>query len=637
VIVLLESGAWVMDITSWLPRKPGWSVQGAWVSTFGTAIRRASEQGGMVAVPPGTNAWLRMSNYRNGPRPQLTCGAAFRVNPAITQPGMLMGWLSGSVLYAYLTLEPGPDSLRSYLRLYRYAPGSGTSQRVAEARVPWHWISDHYLEAQIQAGANGGVVVRLDGRDVLRWRGDPGGLGSPPPTAYDTVQWGGPIPGGGSGTLPFSIACIYFVDDIGTAPLQPTGFLGPCVVAYRPPSALVSGGWTVVGAADGLAAVAESFFLDLAGYITSSNSTALNTYDWRGLIGGTPYFAAQLHAVCTAADAGAQLAVAYNGTELWTQLVPQGTYGVATIPWAFEPTTGAPWTGLRLGSGQVRLRNRFGSADFRVAQLGFEVAYAWNPPHTRRPWVVQVNWADAPESDPLRWDHPLGEILTERLQRIEIERDLAYPQVQVDTCTITTEDPDWVVVPGRKESPLFGAVRFGAKARIWVHGPQRPVMQFYGEITDYQIALDGPPWRLVVRVESPLRQVLQTQVDIGQWRTGQYVMNYFIGGDEPTYDRSAALMRLLNAAGIARIRILVPISTFPKDWSGRGTFGALLAELMQLMRWAAWVEPMDGATGSDWRLVVQPANRNAPPMATWDWKQGALHPTPQVDYGGEIP
>jgi hypothetical protein len=634
MIVLIESFAWTDNPTIMLPNKPGWALVGTWSPASG--VQRPSESiraGGVSSTTPG--AWLRAISYRNGARPRLTCGAAYRIPAPITQPTVLLAWLSGGQYYTYLALAPAGavgGILQTELRLYRFSPAAGALGLVATSgRLHWHWDSDHYLEAQLAAGAAGGVEVRLDGRTVLQWRGDPGGAVASPPTAYDAVQFGGTLPGQPD-TPPPMLASAYLVDDVGaapTAPIQPTGFLGPCVVAYRPPSQLVAGGWSVVGADNGLNAVRE-IWLDTGSYIASSDSVATNTYRWADLLSETPYLGVQLQAASTVAASGAQLAFAYNGTELWTVLVPQGAYGVPTVVWPWEPTTGIPWTGARIANAQIRLRNRFGSTDMRVAQLGLEVAYSWNPPHTRRPWVVQANWADT--TDATRWDQPYGEILGERLQRVEIERDLAYPQVQVDTCTITTEDPQWIVVPGRKESPLFGGVRFGVKARVFAHGPAGPVPQFYGEITDYQIALDGPPWRLTVRLESPLRQALQTNVDIGQWRIGQDVARFTTSG---ALTPDCALARLLDSVQLTGNAVVGAEATFKKDWSGRGTFGSLLAELLQMLRWAAYIDP--APTSGDWTLVIRPAAATTTPMATWDWRQGALHPTPQVDYGGEIP
>jgi len=276
-----------------------------------------------------------------------------------------------------------------------------------------------------------------------------------------------------------------------------------------------------------------------------------------------------------------------------------------------------------------------GTPPLRATQVHREVVEPFLPQLPTGLWIVQVNWT-ATELWPDLWEQAYGNILSECLERVEIERDLGWPTLQVDTCTVTARDDDWVVVPGRTASPLYPNVQFGRPARVLARMPDgTPTPQFYGEIVDYQPNLDGPPWYITVRLESPLRRVLSKTVTVREFAAGAPTVRF----DDTT---QSPLHLLLDAAEIPTANRNIEVREWPaltSAWGGQATVGALLAQLADQAKAAVTCEPQyrTVASGVDWQLRWFDPRGQSTPTITWDWQVGDLQPVPQVDYAGELP
>lgn len=276
-----------------------------------------------------------------------------------------------------------------------------------------------------------------------------------------------------------------------------------------------------------------------------------------------------------------------------------------------------------------------GPSFLRATQVAREIVEPFLPRLPATPWIVQVNWT-ATDLWPDMWDQPYGNLLSECLERVEIERDLGWPTVQVDTCTVTARDADWVIVPGRTASPLYPNVQFGRAARVLARlADGTPMPQFYGEIVDYQPNLDGPPWYITIRLESPLRRVLSKTVTVREFGAGAATVRFDDPNDSP-------LHLLLDAAEIPPANRDIEVREWPAltaAWGGQTTVGALLAQLAEQAKAAVACEPQyrTSVDGVDWQLRWFDPRSQTTPTITWNWQLGDLQPVPQVDYAGELP
>lgn len=660
-LVALEGFGWLNQWAAngeawWLNRRPGWTATGIQV---GLAFAGRDLEGRRVWSAPATTAATGGRLSVAAIHSVLIFGCAVMAG-ALSGPGQLWGLQTARGVVAYGTLDADHR-----LRVYRRNTVTG-QQELLSTSPPLPWGVWQYLEVQCASPAAplpAGIECRLNGRTVVRWNGNPAGLDDGTMTYTGIVLFGNdavPYP-----AVPWNVQVtdFYLVDGAG-APPNPTSFLGPMRIETLWPVSDASGtGWSATPSGALANTVREGRRFDETetllppatapdgdtSYMRATTPGAQALFTWPTQPATAGALGVQLRAVAIAEAPNTQLAFLHNATDvLWTRNVPTDAYTPLAQPWAFVPNTGASWRGDAINQRTFGLGLQAGGP-VRVTECCLEVAYPYNPPHTRRSWVVQVNWAQV--ADYRRWAQPYCEVLTEYLERVEIERDLAWPQLQIDTCTVTALDPDWLVVPGRQASPLGELARYGVPARVWAWTPTGPALQFYGTIADYQIALDGPPWPVTLRLESPLRAVLQQQVDIGTFHQGDVLLSARFFGVNLVI--TGALATLCQAVGLAANLTVTaslidsgPLSTrqrrFSRDWTGRGSFGALLADLLSMARLGAYCQPhiwdydSSNTHPQDWQLViVDPLGE--PLRASWDWRAGDLHPTPQVDFGGEVP
>jgi tape measure domain-containing protein len=95
----------------------------------------------------------------------------------------------------------------------------------------------------------------------------------------------------------------------------------------------------------------------------------------------------------------------------------------------------------------------------RVAEAG-----AGDMTLPNRPWVVQVDWADADTSPP--WSDADTLTYTAAVQRIDIERRAFHRSLRSDTCSVTLIDSGFDIRPSKGSSALWPNVLLGRRLRV---------------------------------------------------------------------------------------------------------------------------------------------------------------------------
>jgi hypothetical protein len=290
--------------------------------------------------------------------------------------------------------------------------------------------------------------------------------------------------------------------------------------------------------------------------------------------------------------------------------------------------------------------------DIRLTQLVTEVAIRSAPsPPAGTLWIVEVNWADAAWPD--EWDvtaQPQLRIMSNCLKRIEIQRQAGYPRLAIDTCTVTAEDPDWDVVPGRAASAIgVEDVALDRPCRVFATYDGVTYPQFFGYIRDYPAHPEGPPWVATIRVESPLRALLGLQVEVPEFTAGKWPVNTSATADSALHVLLDLVDAAAEAAGIpglpAANREIATSSSpaFTESWGGgMMAFGQALAELSYWSGVMIDAEPRykTSAAGINWALRVRHplSNLETDPAIDWDWQRtptSDLNPMPRIQYNAD--
>jgi hypothetical protein len=268
-----------------------------------------------------------------------------------------------------------------------------------------------------------------------------------------------------------------------------------------------------------------------------------------------------------------------------------------------------------------------------------------------RPWVVQVDWADADTSPP--WSDADTLTYTAAVQRIDIERRAFHRSLRSDTCSVTLIDSGFDIRPSKGSSALWPNVLLGRRLRVLAQtAPGSGVWEpwFFGYIRDYQPAPnDDLPTTTTVLADGPLAALASMQVALSP-SIGAVVWD----SDDPFH---TGLWHLLNEAGLYGGPFLqldnVGAVTLPDDWAGTTAEGddPLDATKWTVKSFADWLGYLAGKAGCfvsaepqyvvsdgdpDFLLHWYQTLPSRPTDFSWSAPAGQLEMAPQLSYNSQV-
>lgn len=142
---------------------------------------------------------------------------------------------------------------------------------------------------------------------------------------------------------------------------------------------------------------------------------------------------------------------------------------------------------------------------------------------------IQINWDDSRDSGPdAEWAIPSSKNVEGDLVALDLSVVAADPRIEVDTCQLTLRDPNGQYVPANTAGALYPNVRLAREGRVIFTVDGVSACRFYGLVSEYHPLLmdratNPPEQQCVIRLESPLRALASSQVQLGGAPSGVLV------------------------------------------------------------------------------------------------------------------